>query len=157
MGITEAIARYIQDLREYFEQKLAQMEMFQNQQANEIEELTDKLMALGTIAVILVIVIIILLIVLSGSRKRRKKRKYEEREEELLRREQELRRRELLLKEQSRQERVPDEWPPKETGEADYSRYGHPSRRVYPGRGNDKEMKESANRETVYYNDDDWR
>ena len=92
MGITEAIARYIQDLREYFEQKLIEMEMFQDRQAQEIEELTDKLMALGTIAVILVIVIIVLIILLSVSRKRKKRRKFKEREEELFRREEELRR-----------------------------------------------------------------
>ena len=148
MGITEAIARYIQDLREYFEQKLIEMEMFQDRQAQEIEELTDKLMALGTIAVILVIVIIVLIILLSASRKRKKRRKFEEREEELRREEQRLR--ELRQNENIYSDRVTDD------SAAHRSRYGQPSRREYGGRQNDKAMRESSNRETVYYNDDDW-
>lgn len=155
MGITEAIARYIQDLREYFEQKLLEMEMFRESQAQEIDELTDKLMALGTIVVILVIVIIVLLIVLRGSRKRRKKRKLAEREEELFRREEELRREEQRLRELRHNEGFSRERPSGD-GLTDPGRYGHPSRREYGGRRNDKAMRESSNRETVYYNDDEW-
>lgn len=155
MGITEAIARYIQDLREYFEQKLIEMEMFQDRQAQEIEELTDKLMALGTIAVILVIVIIVLIILLSVSRKRKKRRKFEEREEELFRREEELRREEQRLRELRQNENIYSDRVTDDSA-AHRSRYGKPSRREYGGRQNDKAMRESSNRETVYYNNDDW-
>ncbi len=155
MGITEAIARYIQDLREYFEQKLLEMEMFRDSQAQEIEALTNKLMALGIIAAILVIFIIVLLIILSGSRKRKKKRKLLEREEELYRREEELRRQEQRLREHRNNEGFAGDSYSGD-GYSNPERYGHPSRRKYGGRRNDKAMRESSNRETVYYNDDEW-
>lgn len=87
----EILQQYIKNIKEFFYQKLSEMEALQDRQAAEIDELTDKVMILGFLAILLFIVIIILVIVIGHGRKKRKRKDLERREEELRRQEERLR------------------------------------------------------------------
>lgn len=94
-GSTFEIGFYFQtlinNLREFFYQKIAEMEAFQDAQAAEIEALTTKLIVIGILAIALVIVIIIMIIAIRVSKGRRKRREMEAVEASLRREEQRLR------------------------------------------------------------------
>ena len=165
----EVLQQYLKNIREFFSQKLAEMQMLQDRQASEIEALTNKIMALGIIVALLIIVIIILAIILKSSRKRRKRRELEEREEEIKREERRLREERRKFAEQHEQQvRRAQAWPersgkpatvwPEKPDNTASVEYGQPSRRKYPGRQDDKAMRDEANRETQYFNDqEEWR
>lgn len=158
MDVGFLIQQYLNNIREYFAQKLSEMEAFQDRQAAEIEALTNKLLIMGVIAIVLVVVIIILLIVLKSGNKRRKRREMEEREDRLRREEQRLREDRMRFEEEmiKRQQRVEpgqmqiDHCQAAPEGSSSRKEYGTPSKRSYPGRQNDKEAREWANRETRY-------
>ena len=138
----EILQQYVKNIREFFEQKLTEMQMFQDRQAAEIEALTNRIMVLGMVVILLIVVIIILAIVLKSSSKRKKRKELEEREEELKREERRLREERRRFAEQQEQHvRKAQSWPDKPMNE-----------------WSDKAARGEANRETQYFREpDEWR
>ncbi|MDD6311765.1 MAG: hypothetical protein PUB09_07605 [Firmicutes bacterium] len=94
---------YLDNLTRYFEEKLSALQSVASDQANQIEALTNKIIMIGTLAIILLIVIIILAIALkiNSSRKRRRDAKEVKLAAERLRREEErLRQQRMMYEEQ---------------------------------------------------------
>ncbi|MCI7145096.1 MAG: hypothetical protein MR991_01380 [Clostridiales bacterium] len=91
LDIGYLISTYTQSLREFFRQKIAELEAFSDYQAQQIEDLTNKVMMLGLLALLLIVAIIVVSICFKVSRKRKKKARLEEAEERLRREEQRLR------------------------------------------------------------------
>lgn len=96
------ISTYTQSLREFFQQKIAELEAFSDYQSQQIEDLANKVMFLGFLAILLIIAIIVIIIVFKVSRKRRKKAELREAEERLRREEMRLREERMYYEAQRR-------------------------------------------------------
>ena len=105
-GSTFDIGFYFQtilnNLREFFYQKIAEMEAFQDAQAAEIEALTTKLIVLGILAIALVFIILIIVIALKVGKGRKRREEIEAAEERLRREERRLKRERQYYEAQNR-------------------------------------------------------
>lgn len=96
------------NMREFFYEKLSQMEAYQNAQAQEIEELTNKIITMGILLVVAIVAIIILIICFKINKSQKQKRRIaemEEMEERLIREEERLRRERMYYESRNREGR----------------------------------------------------
>ena len=102
LDIGYLISTYTQSIREFFQQKIAELEAFSDYQAQQIEELTNKVIMLGILAIVMIVAFIVLMICLKAGKRRRRREELEEAEERLRREEQRLREERLFYESRRR-------------------------------------------------------
>ncbi len=157
-GSTFDIGFYFQtmmnNLREFFYQKISEMEAYQDAQAAEIEALTNKLIAMGILVIVLIIVILIIVVTIKVSKGRKRRNELEAAEDRLRREEQRLRKERKYYEAQNRamqqgypqQEDFPQEICNYPQG---CSTHGWRQPQIVPDRES-KEVRERASRTTQY-------